>query len=151
MNMLTTIPRQDSAAAIWADACRDRAAIVRNPRGFIRLAEMLSRFGRNDVEVAIDMLIDTLDRIDGDIDAEQIDEREPCDEGDRWRGQPHGEPIGEHEDDEDDDPAGGNIEDKLQGSSWNEVVSQVDLGWGDTEDDELPLSWSEYGRRAIAA
>lgn len=68
MNMHTTIPPADTAAAIWRDACRDRAAIVQNPRSFIRLGELLSRFERGDVEAAVDMLIDTLDAIDGDPD-----------------------------------------------------------------------------------
>ena len=68
MNMHTTIPPADTAAAIWADACGDRAAIVRNPQRFIRLAELLIRFERDDMERAVDLLLAILDARDGDAD-----------------------------------------------------------------------------------
>ncbi len=67
---LAHLPGTPTAAEIWTEACRDKAAVARNPRGFVRLAKMLSAFERNDIELAVDMLIEAFDRIDGDSDVE---------------------------------------------------------------------------------
>ena len=68
MNMHTTIPPAATAAAIWADACAIPGAIERNPAKFLRLAELLARFERDDIERAVDLLLESLDLMDGDAD-----------------------------------------------------------------------------------
>jgi hypothetical protein len=166
MNIHTTIPPADTAAAIWADACGNRTAIIRNPQRFIRLAELLSRFERNDMENAVELLIATLDAIDGDAEAEPVDEREPDEDarGDpAWtefhtrgrhklqyghepvrgidgrtaRDDDEDEDVPENDDPaEDDDPAGGDFDDIPEGAAWNEGVCQTVLIGGTSEDDE---------------
>lgn len=95
---------------------------------------IMAMYGRENIELAIEVLIERLDRLDGDPDIEAMADDDYCgafeDYGTTGPQSSHGTDrrlIGDCEDDEDDDPAGGNIDDEGDGERVHYAPPAYDL------------------------
>ena len=164
MNMHTTIPPAEAPLALrralWEAATATEAMIVRNPIRLIEMAELLSRFERDDMERAVDLLMAMFDAMDGDPEAQQANGDELDDDGDGHAlSFANHCGLGQHEDDEHDDDDGcaagdDNLTDwgaRAYQMRYGSRYADIDQRPGDIEDAEPAgyIEWQTRGRHKV--